>query len=62
MIYPGRWLICSAKCNKDGDDKDGVVHDVNEDAVQDDGEAYMEKTCDVAGMAILAKKIGGKSA
>ena len=24
--------------------------------------AYMEKTCDVAGMAILAKKIGGKSA
>ena len=23
---------------------------------------YMEKTCDVAGMAILAKKIGGKSA
>jgi len=25
-------------------------------------EAYMEKTCDVAGMAILAKKICGKSA
>ena len=24
--------------------------------------SYMEKTCDVAGMAILAKKIGGKSA
>ena len=24
--------------------------------------AYMQKTCDVAEMAILAKKIGGKSA